>query len=430
MDNEMNVKARAAYGPVLGNRWFQLVSAVVAMVMIANLQYAWTLFTTPLMTNLKVSLTVVQFAFTLFIMFETFIQPLGGYMLDRFGSKPMFILAGLLVGIGWTMMGQATSVSALYFYYAVAGAGAGIIYGGSLSVAIRWFPDRRGLASGLIAAGFGMGSLPFIPVIASILNNGGVSQAFMYTGVFQGVLIVVIAFLLRYPPGSKMPNKKEEVSKMDQSKIGFSPTQMLKTPHFWLIWSMFFAVNVGGLIITANTKPFGKSVKIAAAYITLAVMMNTFANGTGRLFWGWISDRLGRYRTMFVCFGLNAVFLFLLPTVGSKSNVLYVICLAFVMFTWGALFSLFPSVNVDVFGATYAASNYGFLYSAKGIASILGGGLGAYLATSFGWNVVFAVAGVFSMYAAVMSLVLPRIPKPLKTKIDIDINQGGVTPTL
>jgi len=428
MDNEMKVKARAAFGPVLGNRWFQLVSAVVAMVMIANLQYAWTLFTTPLMTNLKVSLTVVQYAFTLFIMFETFVQPLGGYMLDRFGSRSMFILAGLLIGFGWTMMGQAQSVAALYFYYAVAGTGAGIIYGGSLSVAIRWFPDRRGLASGLIAAGFGMGSMPFVPVIASILDNGGVSQAFMYTGIFQGGLIVVIAFLLRYPPGSKMPNKKEEVAKLDQSKIGFGPTQMLKTPHFWLIWSMFFAVNVGGLIITANTKPFGTKMHIAAAYITLAVMVNSFANGTGRLFWGWISDRLGRYKTMFVCFGLNAVFLFLLPTLGSKSNIMYVICLAFVMFTWGALFSLFPSVNVDVFGATYAASNYGFLYSAKGIASILGGGLGAYLATSFGWNVVFSVAGVFSLYAAIMSLVLPRISKPVKMKIDI--SKGGVTSTL
>ena len=185
MDNEMKVKARAAYGPILGNRWFQLVSAVVAMVMIANLQYAWTLFTTPLMANLKTSLTVVQFAFTLFIMFETFVQPLGGYMLDRFGSRAMFILAGLLVGIGWTMMGQAQSVTALYFYYALAGTGAGIIYGGSLSVAIRWFPDRRGLASGLIAAGFGMGSMPFVPVIANILDSGGVSQAFMYTGIFQ-----------------------------------------------------------------------------------------------------------------------------------------------------------------------------------------------------------------------------------------------------
>ena len=427
MDNEMKVKARAAYGPILGNRWFQLVSAVVAMVMIANLQYAWTLFTTPLMANLKTSLTVVQFAFTLFIMFETFVQPLGGYMLDRFGSRAMFILAGLLVGIGWTMMGQAQSVTALYFYYALAGTGAGIIYGGSLSVAIRWFPDRRGLASGLIAAGFGMGSMPFVPVIANILDNGGVSQAFMYTGIFQGALIVVIAFLLRYPPGSKMPNKKEEMAKLDHSKVGFSPTQMLRTPHFWLIWSMFFAVNVGGLIITANTKPFGKNFHIAAAYITLAVMVNSLANGTGRLFWGWISDRLGRYRTMFVAFGLNAVFLFLLPIMGSKSNILYVICLGLVMFTWGELFSLFPSVNVDVFGATYAASNYGFLYSAKGIASILGGGLGAYLATSFGWNVVFSVAGVFSLYAAVMSLVLPRIPKP--AKMNSDISEGKVTPT-
>ncbi|MHB1652991.1 MAG: oxalate/formate MFS antiporter [Desulfitobacteriaceae bacterium] len=427
MDNKMQVQAREAYGPILGNRWFQLISAVIAMVMIANLQYAWTMFATPLTKDLKVSLSVVQYAFTLFIMFETFVQPLGGYMLDRFGSKPMFILAGLLVGIGWTMMGQVHSIAALYFYYSMAGAGAGIIYGGSLSVAVRWFPDRRGLATGLIAAGFGMGSMPFIPVIAGLLKSSGVLQAFMYTGIFQGILIIVIAFLLRYPPGSKMPNKKEEIAKLDQSKIGFSPTQMLKTPHFWLIWSMFFAVNVGGLIITANTSPFGKKIGITVAYIVLAVTMNNFANGTGRFFWGWVSDRLGRYRTMFVAFGLNAVFLFLLPIFG-KNNVLYVILLALIMFTWGEIFALFPTVNVDVFGATYAASNYGFLYSAKGIASILGGGLGAYLASKFGWNVVFWVAALFSLYASVMSLVVPRIPKPVKKSIDV--SEGGVTPTL
>ena len=194
--DEMRVKNINAYGSILGNRWVQLIAAVIAMIMIANLQYAWTLFTTPLVAQLKSSLAVIQYAFTLFIMFETFVQPAGGYLLDRFGSKLMFILAGLFIGVGWSMMGQVNSVSGLYFAYAMAGVGAAIIYGGCVSVAIRWFPDRRGMASGIIAGAFGLGSMPFVPVIDKLLQNSGVAQAFLVTGVLQGIVIIIVALIL------------------------------------------------------------------------------------------------------------------------------------------------------------------------------------------------------------------------------------------
>jgi MFS transporter, OFA family, oxalate/formate antiporter len=419
---EVKIKNLKAYGPILGNRWVQLVAAVIAMVMIANLQYAWTLFTTPLVTHLKSSLVAVQYAFTLFIMFETFVQPAGGLLLDRFGTKLMFALAGILIGGGWAMLGQVNSISGLYFFYAAAGVGAAIVYGGSVSVAVRWFPDRRGLASGLIAGAFGIGSMPFVPVISKLLKASGVTPAFGYTGILQGLVIIVVAFILRYPVGSKMPNKKEAIAKLDQSKIGFSPSEVLRTPQFWLIWTMFFAISVGGLIVTANTKPFGTKLGIASSVIVAAVMMNSLANGIGRVFWGWISDRLGRARTMCLSFGLNAVFLFLLPIFGGKSGVAYVILLMCVMFTWGQLFSLFPSINADMFGSTYAATNYGFIYSGKGFASILGGGLGAALATHYSWSVVFTVAALFSLYACIMSVVLPRIPKPVRRHIIVNKN--------
>jgi OFA family oxalate/formate antiporter-like MFS transporter len=176
---------------------------------------------------------------------------------------------------------------------------------------------------------------------------------------------------------------------------------------------MFFSISVGGLIITANAKPFGQDVGVVSSVIMLSVMLNSLANGIGRVFWGAASDKLGRPKTMFISFGLNAIFLFVLPYVGNNS-VLYIGCLMLIMFTWGQLFSLFPPINADVFGATYSASNYGFLYSAKGFASIIGGGLGVYLASSFGWKIVFSCAALLSLYASVMSLVLPRIPKPVK----------------
>ncbi|MBP2653424.1 MAG: transporter [Firmicutes bacterium] len=403
----------AAYGNFLGNRWVQLITAVISMVMIANLQYSWTLFSTPVRDDLKVSLAAVQYAFTLFIMFETFVQPVGGYLLDRFGARRMFTLAGLLVGIGWVMMGKIHSLSGLYFYYSLAGVGAAIIYGGSISVAVRWFPDRRGMASGLIAAGFGMGALPFLPVISSLLKSGGPASAFMSTGILQGLIIILAAQILRYPVSYKKQAASVGTAEVAKPVVarGFKFHEMLATPHFWLLWIMFLGVNIGGMLITAQTKPFGQSINITAAAIVIAVGVQNIANGFGRIAWGWVSDRIGRYTTMTLSFGLNAVFLFLLAFVGLN-DVLYIIITALIVMTWGQCFALFPAANADIFGTTYAATNYGFLYSAKGFASIFGGGLGAYLAHSFSWSMVFSAAAGFSLFAAVMSMVIPRISKP------------------
>ncbi|VBB07831.1 oxalate/formate antiporter [Lucifera butyrica] len=409
---------KEAYGSFVGNRWVQLVTAVISMIMIANLQYAWTLFSTPLRDGLKVSLAAVQYAFTLFIMFETFVQPLAGYLLDRFGARLMFTSAGLLVGIGWAMMGQVQSIAGLYFFYALAGVGAAVIYGGSISVAVRWFPDRRGMASGLIAAGFGMGALPFLPVIAGLLKSGGPALALMSTGIIQGIIIMVAAQILRYPVSFKRPAggaAAPETVKPAASR-GFTFQEMFVTPHFWLLWVMFLSVNIGGLLITAQTKPFGQSIQISAAAILTAVAVQNLVNGCGRMAWGWVSDKIGRYRTMGLSFGLNAIFLFLLPYF-AHSDGMYILMTALIIGTWGQCFALFPAANADIFGTTYAATNYGFLYSAKGFASIFGGGLGAYLAHSFGWTIVFSAAAGFSLFAALMSLVLPRIAKPVRRDI-------------
>lgn len=397
----------------LTNRWLQLIVASLAMMMISNLQYSWTLFTTPLVDKLDSNLIAIQYAFTLFVMFQTFIQPAGGYLFDRFGSKLVFTISGLLVSIGWAMMGRVTTLSALYFFYSMSGVGAAVIYSGCVGISIKWFPDKRGLATGIIAGAFGLGSMPFVPLIDKIIYTSGVTNAFGIIGLMQGIVIIIAAFILRNPVNAVV-KKGDENKDQKQAKPSFNPLQMLRTPHFWFIWTMAFAVNVGGLIITANSKAFGKSLLISPATIVLAVMMTSLANGLGRVFWGWVSDRLGRSKTMFVSFGLNAIFLFILPIAGSQGEIAYVIALMLVMFTWGQLFSLFPSLNADLFGSAFSAANNGFLNSSKGFAAILGGGLGAYLANTYGWTVVFSVAAVMSLYASLMSLVLPKLPKPIK----------------
>src|SRR5437870_2229857 len=184
----------------LNNRWVQLSAAVVAMIMIANLQYAWTLFVKPIQAANPWTLEQIQFAFTLFILFQTWIQPLDGWLIDRLGPRGFISAAGLLCGIGWAGLGRATSLPMFYVLYCLAGTGAAFVYSGCIGSALKWFKDRRGLAAGIIAAGFGGGTALFIPFISSMIASRGYQSAFIATGLFQGLVIVVIAQFLRHPP--------------------------------------------------------------------------------------------------------------------------------------------------------------------------------------------------------------------------------------
>lgn len=405
--------AREVYGPFLGNRWVQLVSAIIGMIMIANLQYAWTLFVPSLQEAFGWKLPAVQLGFTLFIMFETYTQPVEGYLLDRFGPKIFFTVAGILVGIGWTALAFVKSLPALYFFYALAGLGAGFVYGGSIAVAVRWFPDRRGLASGLIAAGFGGGSAPFIPIIGKILATQGYAAAFLYTGLLQGFIILIVAQILRYPPWERSHSAHSTRDKTKQNdKRGFAPWEMIRTPHFWLIYLMFIFMATGGLMVTAQTKPFAKDVGIAASFVIMGVTADRISNGLGRILWGAISDKFGRENTMFVAYTLNAIFIALMPTLG-RNPWLFVALIFCIMLTWGEIFSLFPPATADRFGTTYAASNYGVVYSAKGFGGILGGYVAALLVQAAGWSLVFYVSALMAFLAALGALVLRSMPKPV-----------------
>lgn len=425
MDNDMQVRAKEAYGPFLGNRWVQLIAAVIGMVMIANLQYAWTLFVPGLQKSFGASLAAVQLGFTLFIWFETFAQPVEGYLLDRFGPRTFFMVAGIMVGIGWTFMGLVKSLGALYFFYALAGLGAGFVYGGSIAVAIRWFADRRGLASGIIAAGFGAGSAPFIPIIGSLLESVGIKGTFIYTGIFQGVVILIVSQILRYPPAAQAHTSHTKVEADDPNR-GFKPWEVLRTPQFYLIYLMFLFMTIGGLLLTANAKPFAKDVGILSAFIIMGVTFDRISNGLGRVGWGWISDKMGRENTMFVSFTLNAICVATFPWV-ARTGWGYVISMFLIMLTWGQLFALFPSLNADRFGTTFAASNYGLLYTAKGFGGIMGGVVASYLVKTYGWTTVFVASGLLAFSSALGALIIKKLPKPVRP--DLKISGSGPSQT-
>ena len=392
----------------INNRWFQLGASLVAMIMIANLQYAWTLFVQPLQASTGWKLSDIQFAFTLFILFQTWVQPLDGWLIDRLGPRGFISAAGLLCGLGWAGLGYATTLPMLYTLYCAAGIGAAFVYSGSIGSALKWFRDRRGLAAGIMAAGFGGGTALFIPFISSTIQSRGYQSAFIATGLFQGLVIVVVAQFLRHPAADAVtPGKSLAGAAPKLDRRHFTTPEMLRTPQFYVMYVMFVLMATGGLLVTANAGPMARSWGLTAAALTLAATLSPLANASSRVFWGWASDRLGRENTMTIAFLLQAVCLFLVVAVGQRSGAWFAFTLVLVYFTWGEIYSLFPSATADYFGTRHATSNYAVLYTAKGVASIIGGWFGALLYERSGsWTMGFYGSALMAVIAALMAVGL------------------------
>ncbi|HXT27958.1 MAG TPA: oxalate/formate MFS antiporter [Vicinamibacterales bacterium] len=398
----------------LHNRWFQLGASLIAMIMIANLQYSWTLFVSPLQKGTGWKLSDIQFAFTLFILFQTWVQPLDGWLVDRLGPRGFISAAGLLCGLGWAGMGYATSLPMFYVLYCVAGTGAAFVYSCSIGSALKWFKERRGLASGIMAAGFGGGTALFIPFIQSMIRENGYQAAFLTTGVLQGVVIAVVAQVQRHPPAAPAPAPGAKKAAAILEKKQFTTMEVLRTPQFYVMYVAFVLMATGGLLVTANAGPMAKSWGFS---ITLAATLSPLANGAARIFWGWASDRLGRENTMVVTFVLQALCLVAVATLGQRSTAWFVATLVAVYFTWGQIYSLFPSTSGDYFGAQHATSNYAVLYTAKGVASIIAGYAGALVYERTGsWAMGFYGSAVLALVAAVLAYGLRTSQATAKAK--------------
>jgi OFA family oxalate/formate antiporter-like MFS transporter len=385
----------------INNRWFQLCASLIAMIMIANLQYAWTLFVGPLQASTGWRLSDIQFAFTLFILFQTWVQPLDGWLIDRLGPRGFITAAGLLCGLGWAGLGYATSLPMLYAMYCLAGTGAAFVYSGSIGSALKWFKEKRGLASGIMAAGFGGGTALFIPFIKSMIDNSGYQSTFVATGIFQGVVIALVAQFLRHPPAAPAVAKTQTAAAGVVEKKQFTTLEVLSTPQFYVMYIAFVLMATGGLLVTANAGPMAKSWGFS---ITLAATLSPLANGAARVFWGWASDRLGRENTMIFTFVLQAICLVGVATLGQLSSAWFAATLVAVYFTWGQIYSLFPSTSGDYFGTKHATSNYAVLYTAKGVASIIGGYAFALLYEQSGsWAMGFYGSAVMALVAAVLA---------------------------
>ncbi len=399
-------------------RWVQLVAGIVCMAMIANLQYGWTLFVNQIDAKYHWGRPAIQVAFTLFVLLETWLVPVEGYLVDRFGPRIVVLVGGILCGIAWMMNAYADSLAFLYVAAAIAGLGAGAVYGTCVGNALKWFPDRRGLAAGLTAAGFGAGSALTIIPISAMIKSSGYEQTFLYFGIGQGVIVVLVSLFLAAPRKGEVP----ETAKVKQTRRQFRPMEVLKEPVFWVMYAMFVLVGAGGLMATAQLAPIAKDFKIADVPVSLvgitlpaltfALAIDRILNGVTRPFFGWVSDHIGRENTMLIAFALEAAGILALALYGA-TPVVFVVLTGLVFFAWGEIYSLFPSTSADTFGTEYATANAGMLYTAKGTASLLVPLSSVLVAATGSWHAVFVVAAVMNALAALMAwLVL----KPMRSR--------------
>jgi len=398
-------------------RWLQLAMGVVCMAMIANLQYGWTLFVDPIDAKFHWGRAAIQLAFTLFVVTETWLVPIEAWFVDRYGPRAVVMFGGIMIGIAWVMNSHADSLLLLYSAAIIGGIGAGSVYGTCVGNALKWFPDRRGLAAGATAAGFGAGAAITVVPIANMIAASGYQAAFFAFGIGQGVIVFLLAFFLR-KPSLAMPAKKKQLN-LPQTKIDFTPPQVLRSPIFWMMYLVFVMVAAGGLMAAAQIAPIAKDFKIAnepvgllgfqMAALTFAISLDRIFDGFGRPFFGWVSDHIGREHTMFIAFGTAALMLLTLSVYGHIP-VVFVLATAVYFGVFGEIYSLFPATSGDTFGVKYATTNNGMLYTAKGTASLLVP-IASLVAASYGWQAVFVIAVALNATAALLALL---VIKPMR----------------
>jgi OFA family oxalate/formate antiporter-like MFS transporter len=389
--------------------------------MVANLQLGWSPFVDPIDQKYHWGRYAIQWAFTIFILVQTWLVPLHGYLIDRFGPRVMISIAAILVGTAWVLNSYADSLVLLYVAAVIGGLGVGAVYGGAIGNALKWFPDRRGLAAGLTASGYGAGAALTVLPIQTMIQTQGYEAAFFWFGIVQGIVVLLIAQLLRTPePGEVSVSVATAVP---QSRRDYALPQVIKSPPFWVMYAMFSLVGVGGLMAQAQIGPMAKDFNIDKVPVTIlwltlpaltfALALDRVMNGVTRPIFGWISDQIGRENTMFIAFLLEALAVYGLLSF-AHDPLLFVVLSGLVFFAWGEIYALFPAMCADLYGRKFATANYGLLYTAKGMAALMIPLANLLPAGAESWKMVFMIAAGLDVVAALLALVAL---KPLRKRL-------------
>jgi len=410
----VSVSQPYAVASASSTRWIQLVLGVIAMMSISSPQYVWTLFTKSFQDSVGATLPAIQVTFSILIILPTWLSPIQGYLIDKFGPRLLIAFGCALSDAGWITSAYVTSLMGLYLTYGLfCGIGTGIVYIGVIGLMVRWFPDRRGFATGMVAAGYGFGAILTTFPIDGMLKSSGYQHTLVVFGFILGIVGALAALAMRMPRTDDVLPTATAMASGKNVRTG----DMVKTPVFWLMFVMMTMMSTGGLMIISQfasfSRDFGvtKVMVFGLAALPLALTVDRITNGLTRPFFGWISDKIGRENTMAIAFLMEAVAVAAMVLL-RENTLLFVILSGVVFFGWGEIFSLFPSTLTDTFGTKYATANYGVLYMAQGIGSVLGGPLAALLHDKAGsWLPVFAI--IIAMDALTGILALAAL-KPMR----------------
>ena len=406
-------------------RWTQLIAGVLCMIMIANLQYGWTLFVHPISAAHGWSVASIQIAFSIFVALETWLTPIEGWIVDRLGAqrgpKLMVAFGGIMIAAGWIVNSKADTLSMLYLGAVLSGIGGGAVYATAVGQAVKWFPDRRGLAVGLTAAGFGAGAALTVVPIRYVIASSGYQTAFFWFGLVQGAVVLMLAWLLRAPEADEIAAMSRMAPpKVMQSARSYTPSEVLASPVFWVLYVMFIMVSASGLMATAQIALIARDYNVAniailggATALSVALIVDNVANGAARPLFGWVSDHIGREYTMAIAFGLGAVAYWLLGSAGSAPWA-FVLFAALIFLTWGEIFSLFPSTCTDSFGPKFATVNLSLLYTAKGASAFLVPVANVIKTSTGSWHMVFLLTALMNVLVVALALF---VLKPMRSKV-------------
>ena len=403
---------------LLLDRRVQLASMVLCTVMLGNMQYGWTLFVNPMRNATHWETASIQVAFTIMIFVNTWLAPVEGWVVDRYGPRFVVMLGGLMAALSWVMNSRAESLQSLYVAAVIGGVGIGCVFGTCMGSALKWFPDRRGFAAGMIAAGYGLGSAVTVIPLARMIQSSGYRRTFLVFGLIQGLSIFVLGALLAKPVVPAV----RSLSRRIQQGAEFTPSQTLRTGVFWMIYLVYVLIGYGGMVMTAQLGPIARDFGIekqivtilglSLPVLTLAVSIDNFANGITRPICGYLSDRIGRENAMLLMFGSESV-AFLGMALFGHQPVAFLIFAALIFLCWGEIFSLFPAICGDTFGVKYATANNGLLYTAKGTCALAVPLANLLVAATGTWTTVLAATAASSLLAGLLAkfLVVPMREK-------------------
>jgi OFA family oxalate/formate antiporter-like MFS transporter len=393
------------------SRWVLLTAAVTSMMLVGLYQYSWSLFVQPISEHVGKPVPVVQLTFVIFTWVMTLTQPLAGIFADRKGPRFLNLFGALLAGMGWILSSRVSTIESLFLSYGLGGVGVGIFYATSVGTANKWFPDKRGVATGLASFGYGFGAAVFNPIISYLIDAFNIQSALFQLGLLLLVILLITGFLISYPRSDWKPQNMELrrniPTSTEKTPHQYGTREMISTRQWWQIYLAFILTANLGLMVTPQLTPIGKSFNLNEATLVIASSMWPFTNGLGRILGGFVSDRLGRERTMALYFTIQGFLTLSLQILGFHSFS-FVLIVSLLGLIWGPIFAFFPSISADYYGRKNSTANYGLTYTAKGWGALLGGFVLAVLATTFGgYAMPLLVSAIFSFSAAV--LISPKI---------------------